>query len=900
MQVLSSSWSPPPIDVVLKDGTRLTPDRAQVFMDYYCMKFKFGSPDISVTEKRGIWEAVMVVGGRRIGLGSANTKKLATTNCYLDTVQYLDSCDPALWDMFVKETKGRGDALGFSPPVYLNMSGRLLDRIHGLSQEISSSTLYANRPQDTTASSLPSTSVVVASRSRPLDQNFHNTKSQELLNTFSQYRVDPQHEKMRAQREALPIYTRADEIIDIVESQEVTICMAATGSGKTTQIPQIILDDWIAQNRGSRCNIICTQPRRIAAISVAERVARERGETIGKQVGYQVRFDAKLPAMHGSITFCTTGIFLKRMQGALESAMQHNDRSLDDITHIIIDEVHERDIDTDLTMAVLKRLLADRRARNKPLKVILMSATIDPTLFQTYFSDVQGNKARTIDIPGRSFPVEKKYLEDIIPDLAEENLRTSSWILNEKSVVDYLTKEVGPSALPALRGMAGLITQTAPLEHTEELEIPFPLVALTIAHVLKRSDSGHILVFLPGWDEIMAVHRMLQDNARYPLLGLNFRDQSQYSIHLLHSTIPVAEQQAVFEPAAPGVRRIILATNIAETSITIPDVVYVVDTGKVKEKRYDPERRMSSLVSAWVGSSNLNQRAGRAGRHRPGQYYGLLSRGRLASLDPYQMVEMKRVDLSNVVMHVKALDFPGMAVEEIFAALIEPPAPERVEAALQSLKMVGALDHEQNLTSLGRVLLQVPIDAAMGRLVLFGSLFKCLDQALTLAAVLTNREPFVAPMTLKAEANAVKSSWSPQEFRSDPLAAVNAYNAWWEIQSRGDYGAANRFCSENFLSKPTLTTIQKTRTALLQALFQAGVIEVSAGGSTKHNLMRSSTLTSSLQVPPELNVNGDSQSLLAGLIAVGTQPNFAFRITDKIHRTYQDKVRWQVDYCVLS
>lgn len=180
------------------------------------------------------------------------------------------------------------------------------------------------------------------------------------------------------------------------------------------------------------------------------------------------------------------------------------------------------------------------------------------------------------------------------------------------------------------------------IRDNDELDMPYALVALTVAHVLRKSDDGHVLVFLPGWDEIKGVNEVLLGQ---PLLGLPLRDGSQYEIHLLHSTIPVADQQKVFSPPPPGVRRIILSTNIAETSVTIPDVVYVVDTGKIKEKRFDPARHLSALVTAWVGTSNLNQRAGRAGRHRPGEYYGLLSERRYDALHSHSTVEMKRTDL---------------------------------------------------------------------------------------------------------------------------------------------------------------------------------------------------------------------------------------------------------------
>lgn len=316
--------------------------------------------------------------------------------------------------------------------------------------------------------------------------------------------------------------------------------------------------------------------------------------------------------------------------------------------------------------------------------------------------------------------------------------------------------------------------------------MPYPLIALIIANVLAKSDEGHVLVFLPGWDEIQAVRNILIDPRRYPLLGINFNDY-KYEIHLLHSTVPIAEQQAVFEPPAAGIRRIVLSTNIAETSVTIPDVVYVVDSAKCKEKRYDPERRLSQLVSAWTGTSNVLQRAGRAGRHRPGEYYGIVSNARFKAMDIHQTVEMLRTDLANTCMHITGLQLPDLSVEDVLAATIQPPERARVHAAMQTLSMVGAIDRNEKLTSLGRVLLQLPVEAAIGKLCLLGSFFRCLEQTLTLAAILTNRDPFLSPPLMKQEADRVKNSWAPTEFRSDVFAVLAAFNAWWKMQSRGDY-----------------------------------------------------------------------------------------------------------------
>lgn len=862
-------------------------------MDYYCRRYGFGKPDIELEEQRhgrmrSTWEAVMTVGGRRIGMGSDSTKKTAQVRCYLDVVQYLHQCDPDLWNTFVEASK-TGKDLGLAPKVYFQISPKLEDEIHELCRDIKKSTLYRNRPtigsglmgSDAPRSQTIPTPTPRPSYARRFPRDFLAQRSEELKQRRKAYLTNPAMEKMRNTRAALPIYTRSKELVSHIRANDVTICMAATGSGKTTQIPQLILDDYIDRGDGARCNLICTQPRRLAALSVADRVAKERGEVVGQgSIGYSVRFESKPPEEHGSVTFCTTGVLLKKLQSAMAEGGLSAAR-MDEVTHIVVDEVHERDVDTDLLLVVLKRVMEDRKARNIPLKVVLMSATIDPRLFQEYFPDEQGAPAKVIEIPGRTFPVTKHFMDDFIPAL--KNHRVLNWVFQDDLVSKYIAREAAYAQSCERSMAASLPGDSRPMSGAdEELDLPSPLVAASISYVLQQSDSGHVLVFLPGWDEISAVQKILLGGN----MDINFNDSSKYSIHLLHSTIPLAEQQVIFEPPPEGVRRIILATNIAETSITIPDVVYVVDAAKIKEQRYDPDRHMSSLISAWVGSSNLNQRAGRAGRHRSGEYFGILSKARAANLHPHPTVEMKRVDLSNVVMHVKALSFPGMEVEEVLAAAIEPPEPDRVAAAMKSLQMVGALDQDKNLTSLGRVLLQLPVEVQMGRLVLYGSFFRCLDQALTLAAILTNRDPFVSPMHLKAQAAAAKNRWSPSGFRSDALTILNAYNAWYEMQSRGEYMSANRFCSDNFLSKPTLLLITKIRGHLLQSLYQAGVIEVSAGGDVAPTGPRSRELA----VPPDLNVNGKSLPLLAALIAIASQPKYAVRTGEMTYRTQLDKV----------
>ncbi|KAI0825124.1 P-loop containing nucleoside triphosphate hydrolase protein [Trametes gibbosa] len=886
---------PTSIETTLSDGTVVTYEKARHFMDYYCRRFRFSKPDVDYTQPtRTYWQADMIVGERRIGFGKGQSKKEAMMKCYTDVVQYLESCDANIWSEFLEDVKN-GKDLGMAPSVLFQADEVLGDRIENLKEDIKRSTLYRNRPSRTNDGVEGTQQAQAQSNYRrpPPSMAVLADKSQQLASRRHAYLANPQLESIRSTRASLPVFTKSEELLKHINANDVTICMAATGSGKTTQIPQLILDEWIDRGEGAKCNIICTQPRRIAAISVAERVAKERGETCGRgTIGYQVRFESKPPEPNGCVTYCTTGVFLRKMQSALlESASRS---TMDDITHVIVDEVHERDVDIDLMLVVLKRLLAERRAQKKPIKIVLMSATIDSTLFRNYFPDETGRPAGVIEIPGRAFPVQKNFLDDFVPALSKDS--QASWVFREESVRKYLTQELGASApgVSSLSLSAPSRSSTPTIrEHsrdTDDLELPVPLIALTIAHVLRKSEDGHVLVFLPGWDDISSVRRCLTDDRSKPL-GFNFNDSSRFSIHLLHSTIPVAEQQAIFEPPPAGIRRIILSTNIAETSVTIPDVVYVVDTARVKEQRYDPARHISNLVSAWVGSSNLNQRAGRAGRHRPGEYYGILSQKHAEELHPHQTVEMKRVDLENVVMHVKALNFPGMTIQEVLAATIEPPAPDRIEAAIHSLHMVGALDANNNLTSLGNVLLQLPVDPRLGRLVLFGAFFRCLDAALTLAAIMGSREPFVAPMHVKAEAQARKNSWTPEEFRSDILAALRAYREWWALQSQGHYVSANRFCQDNFLSKPTLLNIQKVKDHLLKSLYDIGVIDITAGGSGKMAYVPPAARSREVpSVPSQLNEHNDSLPLLAALIAIACQPKFAIRTGERTYRTAVDKI----------
>ena len=491
------------------------------------------------------------------------------------------------------------------------------------------------------------------------------------------------------------------------------------------QVPQILLEEAIKNGTGANCNIICTQPRRIAATSVAARVAVERNEPLQKSIGYQVRFDAKLPIAGGSVTYCTTGILLQQLRNSADEA-------LDGITHLVIDEVHERDILIDFLLIILKRVMYDRMERGLPeVKVVLMSATMDTELFANYFqyknADGKHVPCPNLSVPGRTFPVKEVYLDEIQDTLQSTYSPHQLSSLREEDTRHYLGVEQSisrdvsrvPSRVPSRAASArgdmeddavdatinwkqeiklGSDGQAIVSSEKEDALVPIGLIALTVAHITRISDDGAILVFLPGLEEIQAVDEVLRTQTP---LGVDFRDESKFKLSMLHSSIP--NQNEVFEDVPEGCRKVILSTNIAETSVTIPDVKYVVDSGKLREKQYEQARRITQLVCTWISKSNSKQRAGRAGRVQNGNYYALFSKSRFDSLRGTGLPEMLRSDLQEICLDIKAQGFKD-SVAQFLSEAIEPPSRNAIEASLTQLRLLGALTEDEGLTPLGRVL----------------------------------------------------------------------------------------------------------------------------------------------------------------------------------------------------
>ena len=430
---------------------------------------------------------------------------------------------------------------------------------------------------------------------------------------FSSRIASKPYQSMRRQRDTLPIASFRDQIISTLESSQVMVLSGETGCGKSTQLPSFILEDQLA--RGNPCKIFVTEPRRISAISLAQRVSQELGDAPGSMgtnsslVGYSIRLESKTSAAT-RLAFVTNGIALRMLEGGT---------AFDEITHIIVDEVHERSIESDFLLIVLKALLLQR----SDLKVVLMSATLDADKISAFFGGVP-----CLSVPGRTFPVQVNYLEDAI-ELANYHLdETSSYAIRPRHAksakqleLDSSSDEEDPTKLAATKYSPSTVTTVNLLDSRQ---IPYDLIVGLLERICSSPNlqpfSAATLVFMPGLAEIRRLNDMLQS---HPLFG-----SADFIIYPLHSTISSEGQGAVFNSPPRGVRKIVISTNIAETGVTIPDITCVIDSGKHREMRYDEKRQLSRLVETYIARSNAKQRRGRAGRVQEGLAFHLFTKAR--------------------------------------------------------------------------------------------------------------------------------------------------------------------------------------------------------------------------------------------------------------------------------
>ncbi|XP_010315710.1 DExH-box ATP-dependent RNA helicase DExH1 isoform X2 [Solanum lycopersicum] len=605
-------------------------------------------------------------------------------------------------------------------------------------------------------------------------------------------------------REKLPAFKVKSEFMEAVANNQVLVVSGETGCGKTTQLPQFILEEEISSLRGVDCNIICTQPRRISAISVAARISSERGDSLGDTVGYQIRLEAKRSAQT-RLLFCTTGVLLRRLV---------QDPDLTGVSHLLVDEIHERGMNEDFLLIILRDLLP----RRPDLRLILMSATINAELFSKYFRD-----APTIHIPGLTYPVAELFLEDVLEKTRylikseADNFQGNSRrrMRQQDSKRDPLTDLFEDVDIGSHYKGYSMTTRQS-LEAWSGSLLDLGLVEASIEYICRCEGEGAILVFLSGWDEISKLLDKIKANN---FLG----DARKFLVLPLHGSMPTVNQREIFDRPPANTRKIVLATNIAESSITIDDVVYVIDCGKAKETSYDALNKLACLLPSWISKASAHQRRGRAGRVQPGVCYRLYPKLIHDAMAQYQLPEILRTPLQELCLHIKSLQFG--AIESFLAKALQPPDALSVHNAIELLKTIGALDDTEELTPLGRHLCTLPLDPNIGKMLLMGSIFQCLNPALTIAAALAHRDPFVLPINRKEEADAAKRSFAGDSC-SDHIALLKAFEGWKDAKR---YGKERTFCWENFLSPVTLQMMEDMRNQFIDLLSDIGFVDKSRG-----------------------------------------------------------------------
>ncbi|HET7655863.1 MAG TPA: ATP-dependent RNA helicase HrpA, partial [Luteimonas sp.] len=482
--------------------------------------------------------------------------------------------------------------------------------------------------------------------------------------------------------ESLPISARAEDIIELIRAHQVVVIAGETGSGKTTQLPKLCL----AAGRGEAGMIGCTQPRRLAARSVARRVAEELGTPLGEVVGFQVRFNDQV-SERSLIKFMTDGILLAETQG---------DPWLSAYDTIIIDEAHERSLNIDFLLGYLKRLALKR----PELKIIVTSATIDTARFAEHFGG-----APVVEVEGRAYPVELRWRP----------------------------------VEAAGKGM-----QQGSAEH----------IAAVLDEITRDDPRGDVLVFLPGEREIRDAHQLLSR-----------RQYRETEIMPLYARLSAGDQDRVFKPGVK--RRVVLATNVAETSLTVPRIRYVIDTGTARVKRYSQRSQLERLHVEPISQAAADQRKGRCGRVGPGVCYRLYDEadfaGRAAFTDP----ELLRSSLANVILRMLALKL-GEVDEFPF---LEAPDPRVIADGFRRLTEISAIDEARRLTAIGRTLARLPIDVQLARMLVEGEKLHALRELLVIVAFLSIQDPRERPGDARQQADAAHAVFADP--KSDFIGVLN-------------------------------------------------------------------------------------------------------------------------------
>ncbi|CAK9036420.1 unnamed protein product [Durusdinium trenchii] len=550
--------------------------------------------------------------------------------------------------------------------------------------------------------------------------------------SYGQKSVKP----IKEQREGLPIFKLRNELLQAIHDNQVLIVIGETGSGKTTQITQYLAEAGYT----SRGVIGCTQPRRVAAMSVAKRVSEEYGCRLGQEVGYAIRFEDQT-GPDTLIKYMTDGMLLREIL---------SDDQVSKYSVVMLDEAHERTISTDVLFGLLKAAVKKR----PELKLIVTSATLDAEKFSSYFFN-----SHIFTIPGRTFPVEILYSKDPEQDYVEAAL-------------------------------------------------------MTVLQIHLTEPSGDILVFLTGQEEIDTACQVLHERMQ----KLEAMSPPPLIILPVYSALPSEMQTMIFEPPPPGCRKCIVATNIAEASLTIDGIFFVVDPGMAKVKMYNSKTGMDSLLITPVSQANARQRSGRAGRTGPGKCYRLYTELAYRNeMLPTAVPEIQRTNLSNTVLLLKAMGIQDMLSFDF----MDSPPVETMINALESLWTLGSLDDEGMLTDLGRKMAEFPMEPALSKMLLTSVDLRCSDEIMTIVAMLSVQNVFYRPKDKQALADQKKSKFHQPE--GDHCTLLEVYKTW----------AHNRFsnpwCYENFIQARALRRSQDVRRQLITLMDRYKFEVVSCG-----------------------------------------------------------------------
>ncbi|CAF0932979.1 unnamed protein product, partial [Didymodactylos carnosus] len=531
--------------------------------------------------------------------------------------------------------------------------------------------------------------------------------------------------KLRQDQANLPIAAYRDEILDTLKTNQVILVAGDTGCGKSTQIPRYLLEAGIDK-------IACTQPRRIACISLAKRVGYETLNEYGDQVGYQVRFE-KTKTKSTRILFMTEGVLLRQVQG---------DSALSDYDILVIDEVHERHLFTDFILGILKCLITQRQ----DLRIILMSATINIDLFANYFG-----QCPVVKVPGRLYKIQVNY----VPIKAEESSSKTAKI----------------DVKPYLRIM-------------EQIDNKYP-----------STDRGDLLVFLSGMADIQTI----MDAAKQYSL-----EAQRWIVLPLHSALSLDEQDKVFDIAPEGVRKCVLTTNIAETSVTIDGIRFIVDSGKVKEMSYDPRYKMQRLQEFWISRASAEQRKGRAGRTGPGVCFRLYSEQEYVSFQEYSTPEIKRVPLDSLMLQMISM---GLLDPRKFP-FVEAPDMLSIDNALIRLQEQAALSPiDCSLTTIGTMLARLPVDVTIGKMLIMACVFQFVNPILTMASALSIQSPFLS--FLQCDPDTITKRRPLMSDHGDPFTLLNTFDEWVHIKADGTN--TRMWCKRRGVEEQRLYDITKLR-----------------------------------------------------------------------------------------